>query len=307
MAVSRIEPSELAVADRSCTAAQAVARKDRFARHAGYERSRRRKGASPFLIAVVTLLALVVLAPSVTSLDPFTQHLDQDLRPPSRDHLFGQDKLGRDVFARLIHGARISLSVGVSVVIISGTIGFILGTLAGAMGGLIDRAVMATVDVLLAFPGLLLAIALVAFLGPSLGNVVLSLSLLGWTGYARLVRGEILSLREREYVLAARALGAHPLRVASYHLAPGLLNVLGVQATFGVAGAIIAEGSLSFLGLGVPPPLPSWGAMLADARPYLLVAPHLTVFPALAVMVTVLAVNHLGDRLRDRLDPATSC
>jgi peptide/nickel transport system permease protein len=245
---------------------------------------------------------MVALVPSVAPLDPFSQHLDEDLRPPSREYPCGQDKLGRDVLARLVHGTRISLGVGLSVVLISGTIGFLLGALAGTMGGRIDRAVMALVDVLLAFPGLLLAIALVAFLGPSLGNVVLSLSLLGWTGYARLVRGEILSLREREFVLAAHALGARPSRVASRHLAPGLFGVLSVQATFGVAGAIIAEGSLSFLGLGVPPPLPSWGSMLADARPYLLVAPHLTVFPALAVMVTVLAVNHLGDRLRDRLD-----
>jgi len=268
----------------------------------GKKASHRRDLIRRPLITAAIVAVIVALAPSIMPLDPLTQNLNEDLRTPSLQHLCGQDKLGRDVFARLIHGARVSLSVGVSVVAVSMTVGLLLGALAGTMGGRIDRAIMALVDILLAFPGLLLAIALVAFLGPSLRNVVLSLSLLGWTGYARLVRGEVLSLREREFVLASHALGAHPLRIATRHLIPGLLGVLSVQATFGVAGVIIAEGSLSFLGLGVPPPLPSWGAMLSDARPYLLIAPHLTIFPALTVMVTVLTVNHLGDRLRDRLD-----
>jgi peptide/nickel transport system permease protein len=256
------------------------------------------------LIVGATVSALVAIVPSVTPLDPFTQHLEEDLRPPNREHPCGQDKLGRDVLARLVYGARISLGVGVSVVAVSLTLGIIFGATAGILGGRVDRAIMGLVDILLAFPGLLLAIALAAVLGPSLRNVVLSLSVLGWTGYARLVRGQILSLREREFVLATRALGARPLRIVRLHLLPGLLGILAVQTTFGVAGAIVAEGSLSFLGLGVPPPLPSWGAMLADARAYVLVAPHLTVFPAVALMLTVLGVNLLGDHLRDCLDVA---
>jgi peptide/nickel transport system permease protein len=264
--------------------------------------ARRRRRGRRLIALLGVILALTILGPPLAALDPFTQHLADELQPPSRMHPCGQDKLGRDVLARLVVGAGISLGVGIAVVAVSASIGLILGALAGTLGGRVDRALMGLVDVLLAFPGLLLAIALVAVLGPSVHNVVLSLCLLGWTGYARLVRGEILSLREREFVLAAHALGASPLRVAARHLAPGVLGVMSVQATFGVAGAIIAEGSLSFLGLGVPPPLPSWGAMLADARPYLLVAPHLTVFPAATVMITVLSVNRLGDLLRDRLD-----
>ena len=261
---------------------------------------RRWSGRLDLLFLLAVLLATMLLAPVVLPVDPFTQHLEEDLRPPSREHPLGQDKLGRDVLSRLLHGARISLGVGVSVVLFSSTLGLVLGGLAGTVGGRTDRIVMAAVDVLLAFPGLLLAIAVVAALGPGVTNVVLSLSLLGWTGYARLVRGQILSLREREFVTAARALGALPLRVAARHLVPNLAGLLAVQATFGVAGAIVAEGSLSFLGLGVPAPLPSWGAMLADARPYLLVAPHLTIFPAAVIAMTVLTFNLFGDLLRDR-------
>lgn len=251
-------------------------------------------------LTLLTLLAIILVAPFALQLDPFTQHLDENLRPPSREHLLGQDKLGRDVLSRLVQGARTSLGVGISVVLFSSTLGLALGAFAGTVGGRTDRIIMAGVDVLLAFPGLLFAIAVVAALGPGVTNVVLSLSLLGWTGYARLVRGQILSLREREFVTAARALGARPLRIAIRHLIPNLAGLLSVQATFGVAGAVVAEGSLSFLGLGVPAPLPSWGAMLADARPYLLTAPHLTIFPAAAIAFTVLTINLFGDHLRDR-------
>ncbi len=262
-----------------------------------------RGGWLPSILAVAAVGAVLVAAPLVLPIDPLAQHLDQDLTGPSRDHPCGQDKLGRDVLARLIYGAHVSLGVALAVVAISATIGLVLGGIAGTLGGRTERTIMGLVDVLLAFPGLLLAIAMAAMLGPGLPNVVLSLSLLGWTGYARLVRGQLLTLREREYVLAARALGASPSRLAGRHLFPALAGLVAVQATFGVAGVIVAEGSLSFLGLGVPAPLPSWGAMLADARPYQLVAPHLTLFPALAVMTTVLVVNLLGDRLADALDP----
>ncbi len=252
---------------------------------------------------IVIGLAVLLLSPSLVPVDPFTQRLDEDLRGPSWPHPCGQDKLGRDVLARLLVGARVSLGIGLVVVATSASGGLLLGGLAGSLGGRADRVIMGVIDVLLAFPGILLALAVVAIRGPGVANVVLSLALLGWPGYARLVRGQILTLRERDYVVAARALGASSWRVAIRHLLPALAGLLAVQATFGVAGAIVAEGGLSFLGLGVPPPLPSWGAMLADGRTYVLVAPHLTIFPALAIMLTVLAVNLLGDRLRDRLDP----
>ena len=180
--------------------------------------------------------------------------------------------------------------------------GTVLGCVAGYAGGWVDEALTRVIDVLLAFPGLLLAIALAAVRGPSLPNVVLALSVLGWTGYARLARAAVMSLREREFVAAARALGARPVRIVARHLLPLAGPVLLVQATFGMAGAMVAEGSLSFLGVGAPPPLPSWGAMIDEGRPFLLVAPHLVVFPGLALALAVFALQLLGDGLRDLLD-----
>ncbi|MBI2230478.1 MAG: ABC transporter permease, partial [Deltaproteobacteria bacterium] len=187
-------------------------------------------------------------------------------------------------------------------VALSLSIGFALGALAGYFGGWLDQLLMRLVDVLLAFPGILLAIAFTAVLGPGLDHVILALCLIGWTGYARLVRGEILALREREFVHAARALGCAPGRVILCHLLPNLLPPLVIQATFGLAAAIVAEGSLSFLGLGVEPPTPSWGSMLNEGRQFLLVAPHLTTYPGLAIMITVIALNLIGDALQDRLN-----
>jgi peptide/nickel transport system permease protein len=194
------------------------------------------------------------------------------------------------------------LLVGVATVALSLSIGFALGALAGYFGGWLDQVLMRLVDILLAFPGILLAIAFTAVLGPGLDHVILALCLIGWTGYARLVRGEILALREREFVHAARALGCAPGRVILRHLLPNLLPPLLIQATFGLAAAIVAEGSLSFLGLGVEPPTPSWGSMLNEGRQFLLVAPHLTTYPGLAIMITVVALNLVGDALQDRLD-----
>jgi peptide/nickel transport system permease protein len=178
----------------------------------------------------------------------------------------------------------------------------VVGSVSGYFGGWVDQSLMRLVDVLLAFPGILLAIAFTAVLGPGLDHVVLALSLIGWTGYARLVRGEILALREQEFVHAALALGASPARVIALHMLPNVLPSLLIQATFGMAAAIIAEGSLSFLGLGAEPPSPSWGSMLNEGRQFILVAPHLTAFPGLAIMATVLALNLVGDGLRDRLE-----
>jgi peptide/nickel transport system permease protein len=193
------------------------------------------------------------------------------------------------------------LLVGATTVVISLTIGLAIGSMSGYFGGWTDQLLMRLVDILMAFPGILLAIAFTAVLGPGLDHVILALCLIGWTGYARLVRGEILTLRERDFVQAARALGSKPGRVIGRHLLPNLLPPLLIQATFGLATAIIAEGSLSFLGLGVEPPTPSWGSMLNDGRQFLLVAPHLTTYPGLAIMITVFGLNLVGDGLQDRL------
>jgi len=207
------------------------------------------------------------------------------------------------VLARLLTGARVSLFVGLAVVSLSVAIGVTIGSIAGYAGGWLDEAVGRAMDILLAFPGILLAIALVAMLGPSLQNVVLALVTIGWVSYARLVRGQVLKVRELEYVQAARALGAPAWRILVRHVVPATLSAVIVQATLGMAGAIIAEASLSFLGLGVQPPTPSWGTMLDAGRSHLFDAPHLTVFPGLAIAMLVLGFNLVGDGLRDRLDP----
>jgi peptide/nickel transport system permease protein len=253
--------------------------------------------------AMLALFALsAVFAPLIAPHDPLSQNLDQDLIFYSAGHPLGTDKLGRDILSRTVYGARVSLLVGCATVALSVAMGFALGSLSGYAGGRIDQALMRLVDILMAFPGILLAIAFTAVLGPGIDHVVLALCLIGWTTYARLVRGEILALREREFVHAARALGCPPQRIVLRHLLPNLLPPLLIQATFGLAAAIVAEGSLSFLGLGVAPPTPSWGSMLNDGRQFLLVAPHLTTYPGLALMLTVLALNLVGDALQDRLD-----
>jgi len=218
-------------------------------------------------------------------------------------HPFGLDELGRDILARVLAGARISFLVGLSVVTISAVVGTILGALAGYLGGVFDDVVSRIVDTLLAFPGLLLAIALVAVLGPSLANVLIALTVIGWVGYARLVRGQTLRARELEYVQAARALGAGTPRILWRHIVPSALPAIAVQATLGMAGAILGEASLSFLGLGVQPPTPSWGTMLTGGRAHILDAPHLTIFPGVAIALLVLGFNFVGDGLRDLADP----
>ncbi|HEX7484604.1 MAG TPA: ABC transporter permease [Vicinamibacterales bacterium] len=253
------------------------------------------------IVAVAVLMA--VLSPIVAPYDPSVQQLSLRLSGPMPSHPFGLDELGRDILSRILAGARISLLVGLAVVSVSATAGAMLGATAGYLGGRIDTVVSRVIDILMAFPGILLAIALVAVLGPSLVNVVLALSAIGWVGYARLVRGQVLRAREFEFVHAARALGAGTWRVLVTHLLPTTLPALMVQATLGMAGAILAEASLSFLGLGVQPPTPSWGTMLNGGRAHLLDAPHLTVFPGLSIAVLVLGFNFLGDGLRDRVDP----
>jgi peptide/nickel transport system permease protein len=259
-------------------------------------------------------LGLVIVAVVVTSAlfapllpwDPNVQELANRLQGPSWQHWFGLDELGRDILARVLLGARVSLLVGVVVVSVSSVVGMMVGAVSGYYGGRIDQVIGRVMDVLMAFPGMLLAIALVAVLGPSLTNVVLALAVIGWVGYARLVRGQVLRAREFEYVVAARALGAGTLRLLVRHVLPTALPPVLVQATLGMAGAMLSEAALSFLGLGVQPPTPSWGTMINGGRVHLLDAPHLTIFPGLFLAIVVLGFNFLGDGLRDAIDPKTS-
>jgi peptide/nickel transport system permease protein len=254
------------------------------------------------LVIIVALVLCALLAPWLAPFDPNAPDLDGDLEPPNGAHIMGQDELGRDILSRAIWGTRASMLVGFTVVGISLFFGVLIGSIAGYAGGLVDSFIMRIVDVLLAFPGILLAIAVAGILGPSLGNVIIALCLLGWVGFARLVRGQILSVREREYVVAARVTGAGPFRIVTRHVLPNVLAPVIVQATFGIATTILAEASLSFLGLG-PQNVPTWGGMLNNGVDYLMFAPHLSIFPGLMVMITVLAFNFLGDGLRDALDP----
>ena len=247
-------------------------------------------------------LAAAVIGPFASPYDPARQELALRLASPTLAHPFGLDELGRDILVRVLAGARVSLLVGITVVAVSASVGTLLGALAGYCGGLVDDVIGRAIDTLLAFPGLLLAIAMVAALGPSLVNVLAALTSIGWVGYARLIRGQVLRGREMEYVQAARALGSGTPRILFHHLIPAAMPALLVQATLGMAAAIIGEASLSFLGLGVQPPTPSWGTMLNGGRAHILDAPHLTIFPGLAIALLVVGFNFVGDGLRDRLD-----
>jgi peptide/nickel transport system permease protein len=251
---------------------------------------------------LVVMVALAVLAPVLTTRTPLQTDLAGALRGPSAGHPFGQDRLGRDILAQVAHGTRASLLIAVSVVTLTVLVGVAAGAAAGYIGGAADALLMRIVDIFLAFPGILLAIGLAGVLGPNLGNLVIALSVMGWVGYARLMRAQVLSLRQREYVTAARAVGAGPWRVVTRHLLPNALSPVIVQATFSAAGVIIAESSLSFLGLG-PQNAPTWGGLLAQGAAYLLYAPHIAFFPGLFIMLAVLAFNLVGDALRDSLDP----
>src|SRR5713226_6171583 len=254
-------------------------------------------------LLTLALIFIALAAPLLAPFDPDHQDTIRRLEPPSKEHLLGLDDLGRDVLSRIVWGARVSLRVGFSVVILTSLIGVTLGAISGYFGGIVDTLIMRLTDILLAFPGILLAIAMVAVLGPSLNNVVIALATIGWVGYARLVRGQVLKVREMEYVTAAKALGAGSPRVIVRHVLPNVMNPVIVMATLGLAGAILSEAALSFLGLGVQPPTPSWGAMLTAGRRYLGLANHLAIFPGAAIMAAVMGLNFLGDGLIDALDP----
>src|SRR5438477_9710538 len=256
------------------------------------------------VVLVGIFVVFAILGPWIAPQDPARIELPARLAPPSLSHACGTDELGRDILSRLIYGARISMLVGSSVVVGSLFLGLVIGSIAGYYGGRVDRFVnVILMNAFLSFPGILIAIAFVAFRGPGIFNLILALSLGGWVGYARLVRAQVLAVREREFVEAARALGANDLRIIVRHILPNIIQPVIVQAAIGMAGAILAEATMSFLGLGVPPPTASWGSMLNDGRSHLFDAPHLVLFPAAAVMLAVLSFNFIGDALRDFLDP----
>jgi peptide/nickel transport system permease protein len=265
---------------------------------------RRNRLATAGMILVAVFVLFALFAPWIATQDPAAIDLPSRLQPPSAAHWFGTDELGRDIFSRAIYGSRISMLVGSSVVAGSLLLGLIFGSIAGYYGGYADRFFnVILMNAFLSFPGILLAIAFVAFLGPGIFNLILALCIGGWVGYARLVRAQVLAVREREFVEAARALGASDWRILTRHILPNIIQPVIVQAAIGMAGAVLAEATMSFLGLGVPPPTASWGSMLNDGRSHLFDAPHLVLFPAAAVMLAVLSFNFIGDALRDYMDP----
>ena len=255
------------------------------------------------LIIVLAFLFVALLASYLAPYNVYTQDLNNRLIPPEKGHIMGFDDLGRDILSRVIYGSRISLRVGIFTVTISTIFGIFVGSIAGYFGGRVDETIMRVIDILLAFPGILLAIAIISILGPGLNNVIIALCLVGWVTYARLVRGQILSIKENEYILAVKALGASTPRILVFHIIPNIISPVMIQATLGIAGAIVGEASLSFLGLGTQAPTPSWGSMLNDGRRFILNAPHMTTFPGIAIMLVVMGFNFLGDGLRDILDP----
>lgn len=254
-------------------------------------------------VVMVLFLLAALLAPLISFKDPLAQNVLNGLKPPSAAHWFGTDKLGREVYSRILYGARISLFVGITVVLISSIVGTLLGVLAGYVGGWLDEALMRVTDIFFAFPGLILAMAIAGALGPSLQNALIAISAVTWPMYARLLRGQVLTLKEREFVIAARVVGVPEWQIVLRHLIPNMLAPLLVQASFDMGGAITAVAGLSFIGFGAQPPTPEWGVMISESRTYMATAWWMGTFPALAIMLVVGAFNLLGDGLRDLLDP----
>ncbi|RLB01807.1 MAG: peptide ABC transporter permease [Deltaproteobacteria bacterium] len=254
-------------------------------------------------VIVSVLLAASLLAPFIAPYDPAQIHVDRVLVPPCKEHPLGTDQLGRDVLSRIIWGGRISLLVGFVAVGIATAIGVVLGAVAGYYGGWVDGLIMRLVDVMLCFPAFFLILAVVALLEPSIWNIMVVIGLTSWMGVARLVRAEFLSLKERDFVLAARSLGASPARIIFVHILPNAMGPVFVSAILGIGSAILTESALSFLGIGVQPPTPSWGNMLTAGKDHLEIAYWLSLFPGLAILLTVLGYNLLGEGIRDALDP----
>jgi peptide/nickel transport system permease protein len=266
--------------------------------------------ANPLNIVAFALIAIfaacALLAPLLAPYDPLLQDLGSRLRPPSAEHWLGTDSLGRDIASRILYGARISLIIGVVVVTVAGVVGTAIGLVAGYAGGLVDDALMRLTEVFLAFPALILAMAIAGALGPSLTNAIIAIAAVTWAVYARLVRGQILSLRRREFVEAARAIGASRTRIVVRHLLPNALAPLMIQASFDLGSSIIAAAGLSFIGFGAQPPTPEWGVMISEGRNYISTQPWLSLFPGLAILLAVGSFNLLGDGLRDAFDPRLS-
>ena len=268
-----------------------------------WHKFKQRKTALVAGIFIVLLVGTAVMAPLIAPYDPFAIDYNLSMMPPSVDHLAGTDVYGRDILSRIIYGARISLTVGFTSVLVGALAGVTLGLISGFFGGILDGLIMRTSDVLFAFPGILLAIAIVAILGPGLVNVVVAVSVFSMPTFARIVRGSTLGLKESLYVRAARSVGASRMRLMFVHILPGTLSGVIVYFTMRIGTSIITAASLSFLGLGAQPPTPEWGAMLAESRDYIGVADHMTIFPGIAIFLTVLFFNLFGDGLRAALDP----
>jgi peptide/nickel transport system permease protein len=264
-----------------------------------------RRNYAAMLSAVVLCLIVLaaIFAPLITVHDPLYQDLTNRLQPPSAEHIFGTDRAGRDIYSRVIYGARISLSVGVVSVVLGALVGVTLGLMSGYYGGWLDRVTMRGMEVVLAFPGVLLAILIVALFGPGLFNVLLALSVFALPSMARVTRASAMSLKAQDFIQAARAIGVQDSRILAWHILPNALSPLIVITTLRVAGVILAASSLSFIGLGAQPPTPEWGAMINEGRFNLREAPHIMFFPGMAILITVLCLNFLGDALRDALDP----
>jgi len=269
-----------------------------------WRRMLRNRSAVVGMVVLAALILVAIFAPQVAPHDPNDYDYRNALQPPNTPgHILGTDELGRDVLSRLIYGSRVSMRMGLIVVGIAASIGVTLGAISGYYGGVIDQIIMRVVDLLLAFPFMVLAIAVASILGPSLTNTMIVLGGVSWIGYARLVRGLVLSLREEEYVVAARVVGARDWRIIWRHILPNCMGVIIVQATFGVASAILAASALSYLGMGAQPPTAEWGAMLSAAKREMRHHPMMAIAPGMAIMITVLAINFVGDALRDALDP----
>jgi peptide/nickel transport system permease protein len=278
-------------------------RLDSLSRRRRLGRALRRPSIGVGALILLLCVAAALLAPLIAAYDPLAQNVLEGLRPPSPEHLLGTDKLGRDIFSRMLYGARLSLLVGAAVVLIAGALGTLLGLVAGYAGGVVDETLMRITDLFFAFPALILAMAIAGALGPSLRNALIAISAVTWPVYARLIRGQVLALKEQEFVVAARALGIPEWRIVLRHLLPNTLAPLLVQASFDMGSAITAVAGLSFIGFGAQPPTPEWGVMISEGRNYIATQWWLATVPAVAIMLVVGGFNLLGDGLRDLLDP----